>query len=255
MRYQGSKAKLSKKINELVMTAYREGMLYIEPFAGGCNSFSRVPISRKLACDSNRYIIALWNGIKDGTFEIPEYVTKEMYDDVRESYRNEDGRYSDAMIGYVSVCCSYGGGFWNGYAHYNPKKHENHIEEAKNGLLRQISGFYGLQDSIFLCSSYESLTEPFTEECFVYCDPPYADTKKYKDDFDSEMFWNWCRDVVSVGKSIVMVSEYNAPSDFVCIYEKGMQDGMSYGNGTKTEKIFVHETQAYLFGLLFGMTA
>ena len=40
-----------------------------------------------------------------------------------------------------------------------------------------------------------------------------------------------------------MVSEFSAPNDWKCIWQKNMQCGMSYGNENKIEKIFVHESE------------
>ena len=49
-----------------------------------------------------------------------------------------------------------------------------------------------------------------------------------------------------------MVSEYNAPSDFICIWEKTRKDGMGTTKTggmqkTKIEKVFIHKSQIHDF--------
>ena len=46
----------------------------------------------------------------------------------------------------------------------------------------------------------------------VYCDPPYANTSGYIDDFDHERFYRWLRSM----EFPVFVSEYSMPDDFIC---------------------------------------
>ncbi|HUH58249.1 MAG TPA: hypothetical protein VL020_07065, partial [Pseudomonadales bacterium] len=51
------------------------------------------------------------------------------------------------------------------------------------------------------------------------CDPPYANTAGYKTgDFNHEEFFSWCRVQAAKG-NIVFVSEYNAPADFICLWQ------------------------------------
>ena len=53
----------------------------------------------------------------------------------------------------------------------------------------------------------------------IYCDPPYRNTTKYKTgDFPYENFYNWCRELSE--DNIVLISEYNMPKDFKCIWVK-----------------------------------
>jgi DNA adenine methylase len=53
----------------------------------------------------------------------------------------------------------------------------------------------------------------------IYCDPPYQGTTKYSSKtINYNEFWQWCRDLS--GNNIVLVSEYNAPDDFECVWSK-----------------------------------
>ena len=65
------------------------------------------------------------------------------------------------------------------------------------------------------------------------------------DDFPHEKFWEWVRKMSKEGHK-VFVSEYTAPDDFKCIWQKTKKDGMGTtvkGNkqNVKTEKLFVYK--------------
>lgn len=74
-------------------------------------------------------------------------------------------------------------------------------------------------------------------DSIIYCAPPYNGTTKYKDNFDSDAFWQWCRDKAKEGHT-VYVSEYNAPEDFKCIWEKQINSNLGGTSKTATEKLF-----------------
>ena len=79
----------------------------------------------------------------------------------------------------------------------------------------------------------------------IYCDPPYKGTKGYKDDnFNSDEFWDFIRIYSKEGVKI-LVSEYEAPEDFKCIWSMNRKDGMGtthFGvkQNVKTERLFVY---------------
>lgn len=250
MRYQGSKRSIIKDLKVLIEKNLGNCKYYVEPFGGGMNSFAYIFHPNKIALDINPYVIAMWKGIQKHTFVIPEKLTEEEYYDMKTDCLTNGGKYDMATLGYVGNACSNGCGWWNGYAHYNPKKNEDHIAEARNGLLKHIEKFTGLYFAKFIHSSYDTFSYP--EKSFIYCDPPYASTKGYnKDGFDSLKFWDWCRDMCKQGHKI-MVSEYNAPSDFICIWEKTRKDGMGTTKTggmqkTKIEKVFIHKSQIHDF--------
>ena len=63
------------------------------------------------------------------------------------------------------------------------------------------------------------------------------------ENFDNDKFWKWAEGEVKKGNKVI-VSEYTAPKDWVCIWSKNMQDGMnSDSTKRKIEKIFVHKSQ------------
>lgn len=240
MRYQGSKAKIAKYILPIITKNLTDDKWYVEPFMGGCNTFGLVDTSRKIGNDYNQYVVDMWNAFKDGEKPLSN-VSYDLYLKIKKSYESKDGKYPNWIIGYVGNACSYGGGWWNGYAKYNIKKKENHILEAYNGTMRQISNFKHLESAKFVYGSYDKLEIP--DNSIIYCDPPYASTKKYESDFDNEAFWEWCRNIKKSKKCEIYISEYAAPSDFKCIWEMQRKDGMgTYKEGQKQnikiEKLF-----------------
>ena len=76
----------------------------------------------------------------------------------------------------------------------------------------------------------------------MYLDPPYKNTSKYFVDFDHEFFYNYVRKLKNEGHQ-VFVSEYEMPSDFICIWEKEVKsslsaNGKSGGSKSSIEKLF-----------------
>lgn len=77
----------------------------------------------------------------------------------------------------------------------------------------------------------------------IYCDPPYKGVKKYSYSIDHDYFWNWCRKQVELGHK-VFVSEYQAPEDFVCVWEQVLTNSMHQTNTKKPiERLFIHKSQ------------
>ena len=67
--YQGNKSRLMKILKPLIENNLEEGMIYIEPFGGGMNSFTPINSSKKIANDVNEYNIALWLELKAKGFD------------------------------------------------------------------------------------------------------------------------------------------------------------------------------------------
>lgn len=249
MRYLGSKKRFVKELIPIITEHLNEDTVFIDMFGGGMNVISEVDHKRKIAVDINRYVISLWQSIKNSHLkneecnDIVSKLSRNEYYKIKQSYLNNDGKYSDALIGYVANCCSYGSSWFNGYASFNPNKKEDHIKEAYNGILKQIKSFKNLDMTNFICMSYKDVTLP--PKSVIYCDPPYANTKKYEECFNNEEFWQWVREKTLEGH-YVYISEYSAPIDFKCVWEKVKKDTLpQIKNGNKPnkkiEKLFVYE--------------
>lgn len=178
---------------------------------------------------------ALQEGIK-----FPVYISKEEYDTVKQNKEN----FPDWYVGYVGFVCSFRGKFFNGWkcSLFDTKDGDvrNYQRESLNNLLSQS---FFLRDVKFTCGSYKDLLIP--ENSVIYCDPPYQDTTSYKNEseFNHDEFWQWCRDMVNKGHD-VLVSEYNAPDDFVAVWNKQVNSRLSGKNVISIEKLFVHESIA-----------
>ena len=242
MRYCGSKRKFMKYLLPILTKDMDENTLFVDLFGGGMNVVCEIPSEPKIAVDYNKYVIALWKELQEnGMNNIPTEVSEEMYNDIKLDYINHTNKYEDYIIGYVGTCCSFGGSWFNGYARFNPNKNEDHIKEAYNGLKKQVENFIGLKKTVFLHRTYNMVL--LDKNDIVYCDPPYASTKKYESDFNNDAFWEWAREASKKVKKLY-VSEYDAPSDFKCIWQMDKKDSLGTRKGkkqnTKVEKLFVY---------------
>lgn len=84
--------------------------------------------------------------------------------------------------------------------------------------------------------SYLDLKIP--DGSIIYCDPPYKETTIYnKERFDYDVFYDW----LLKQKCLVIISEYNMPSEFCCIDSISKRITLASQNNTqiKTERLFV----------------
>lgn len=233
MVYMGSKNRIAKELIPIITKTLQPNQWYVEPFVGGANMIDKIQHTLKLGTDSNKYLIALLKYVQDGK-QLSEFISKEEYIKVK----NDKDNYPDWYVGYVGFICSFRGKFFEGYSGITNIKNggqRNYIREKRNNLLKQ-----DLKDISFKCCSYDQLEIP--DNSVIYCDPPYQDTTKYKDKFDSNKFWDWCRLKVSEGYK-VYISEYNAPEDFTCIWQKDLSSNLGTTSKKATEKLFIHKSQ------------
>lgn len=234
MKYMGSKNRISKYILPIILENRKSNQYYVEPFCGGCNLIDKIG-GRRIATDSNKYLIALWKELQKG------WVPKDLYTKEEYYYIKENKYICDYLTGYIGVCCSYSGKWFSGYSGITKTRNgiRYYQTEAKSNVLKQITK---LSDVNFKTCSYDKLCIP--ENSLIYCDPPYQDTTKYKgcQNFDHGKFWSWCRSMKNKGHDI-FISEYSAPNEFVCVWEKEVSSSLSangkYGkNKRSTEKLF-----------------
>lgn len=227
MVYMGSKNRIAKELIPIITKDLKPNQWYVEPFVGGANMIDKIEHSYKLGADNNQYLIALLEAVQNGQ-ELPEYITKDEYIAVK---TNKDN-YPDWYVGFVGFVCSFKGKFFGGYSGITVTANgtRNYIREKTANIQKQK-----LKDIQFECSTYDALDIPANS--IIYCDPPYKDTTKYKDSFDSDAFWQWCRDKAKEGHT-VYVSEYNAPEDFKCIWEKQINSNLGGRSKTAKEKLF-----------------
>ena len=222
----GSKARIAKYILP-IMKEYLNGSNYfVDAFCGGCNLIDKLDYPNKIANDQNQYLIALFSGLLDGEVDKMPYIGKETY----MQCRADNSLFTDFQIGYIGFVCSVNGKFFNGFSGKCETKggFRDYQSEAKRSLLKSKEA---LADVVFTSVNYASIVLP--SGSVIYCDPPYQNTTSYKGvSFNHEEFWQWCRDMSAKGHK-VFVSEYQAPEDFTCIWEKPVTNSL---NTTKTYK-------------------
>jgi DNA adenine methylase len=85
------------------------------------------------------------------------------------------------------------------------------------------------------------------ERALIYCDGPYKDTTGYgNNEFNYDEYYEWLRNKAKEGH-IVLISEYDMPNDFVCVWSKDIRNQMIKANDRTVEKLFVHESQLELY--------
>lgn len=241
MKYMGSKARFAKEILRIVLRDRKYGQWYVEPFAGGMNILCEVEGNR-IANDIHYYLIQMWHELVKGW--IPEKITKEEYNQVRSNQSNYPAHY----VGWVGFNCSYSGKWFGGFA--GETKTEigtvrDYQSEAINNVAKQIQKLKGV---VFQNNSYYELELPHNS--IIYCDPPYEGTTAYKDAMDYAAFWQWCRVMSSKGH-LVFISEYMAPDDFECVWQKETKSSLSangiYGcSKVSVEKLFRYKYENFL---------
>lgn len=64
MKYMGSKSRIAKNIKPILTKYLTNEKYYVEPFAGGMNMMCNINHEKRIASDSNNYLIAMWRYIK-----------------------------------------------------------------------------------------------------------------------------------------------------------------------------------------------
>lgn len=237
----GSKNRIAKHLLPIILKNRKELQYYVEPFVGGANIIDKVD-GRRIGADLNLYLIESLKLIRDNPKYIP--INNKQFTEL--DYKNAKPKdtklncFSYGLIGLAGFAYSFGGKWFGGWSRGKNGKGEDrdYVAETHRNLTKQSPL---LQSVEFLHSSIFDLYLP--KNSIIYCDPPYAGTTKYKDDFNHDLFWQWCRDKTSKGHKI-FISEYNAPDDFVCVWSQELNVTVSKGAQKKAlEKLFIHESQ------------
>lgn len=222
----GSKARIAKDILPIILKDRKPGQWYVETMVGGANLIDKVECPR-LAADINPYVIEALKLIRDKPESLPDSITELDYQELK------DKKELNGLTGVVGFGCSFGGKWFGGYARSDTGR--NYMLETKKNALNQSPLLKGI---MFLPLPYNCVDIP--ENSIIYCDPPYAGTTKYKDGFYHTAFWEWVR-IKSLEGHSVFVSEYKAPEDFICVWEKELTTSFSTSDNIKaTEKLFIY---------------
>lgn len=223
MQYFGGKARINKQIAEFLEGVRKPNQTYVETMVGGGWVVSQMSGNRR-AYDKHKYLIAMYNALQEG-WTPPTDLTKDEYYNAKE---NQDSM--PHLAGFVGFGCSFAGKWWGGFAR---AKGRNYCQNAHNSIMKKMKS---MQDVEFNVADYKDLD---FEGCLIYCDPPYKNTTQYDKSvvgsFDHDEFWNWVRGQSK--KNTVIVSEYQAPSDFKCVWEYKTKTDIRNKDGEKELRV------------------
>ena len=225
MKYMGSKNRIAKHILPIMLAERKPNQTWVEPFVGGANIIDKVTGPR-IGADANIHLIQALIAIRDNLTELPKN-NKEF---TEQDYKNINNyKYK----GYAGFAFSFGAKWMCGWRRDKDNKRD-YVKEAYKNAAKQSPA---LQNVKLIHTSYTELNIP--NNSIIYCDPPYQGTKKYNTkDFWHHGFWEWCRQKAQ--NHTLYISEYNAPKDFTCIWEKEIVSSLTKNTGSKTgiERLF-----------------
>lgn len=230
MWYVGSKNKLSKDLVPIIqsyITSDTKG--YLEPFVGGGNVIDKIQCNNKIGCDIHKQLIELLKYTRDYSYLIPDIIAEEEYNKVKSNKE----QYEDWYLGLIGFCATFGAKYFGGYRRNS--KGDNSGEGTKSAIKNLKKQASNLQNIKFKCCDFRDIPKDKIKGYVIYCDPPYKNTTKYKTgDFPYEEFYQWCKDMSK--DNVVLVSEYNMPYDFTCIWQKETKVNFDSNRKSNDEK-------------------
>lgn len=208
MKYMGSKNRIAKHLLPIMLAeAEKHGITtWVEPFVGGANMIDKVPDTfERIGYDLNDHVIHALIDIRDNVEVLPEFFTAED----RKYWKEQNPQ---KVKSWACIVTSFGADLRGGYAREKGSDETTFCGYGKRNAIKQSPKIQNVQ---FICDSYENLNPV---NCLIYCDPPYQGTTGYKTGtFDHDKFFDWCREQAK--RNIVFVSEYNAPDDFIEVWQ------------------------------------
>lgn len=175
----------------------------------------KINCDNKIGYDIHKQLIALLNQAKNDASVFPETISEEEYKKVK----NNREQYEDWYVGLVGFCASFGSIYFDTYARafkadkITPRDMPN---EAIRNIIKQAPK---LKNITFKCKNFLDIDKSQINNYVIYCDIPYKNTTKYKtEQFPYEEFYEWCKEMSK--NNTVLISEYDMPSDFTCIWQK-----------------------------------
>lgn len=211
MVYVGTKNRLSKELVPIIQSYIKEDTVaYIEPFVGGANIIDKIEHDTKIGYDIHPELIGLLLKVqKEGTKNFPTVFSKETYDELKKNPKDHPAW----LVGLYGFCTTFSSRYFGWYV---GDKYPNEITRRIANLEKQSANLKGIQ---FFPKAYQEINPIDYQNVVFYCDSPYKNTMKYeKQEIDYEHFYTWCHELAK--KNTVLVSEYNMPNGFKCIYEK-----------------------------------
>jgi DNA adenine methylase len=259
MKYLGGKQRLGKKIAPVLVKIWEniKGLNgYLEPFCGSLGvlkEMTDIDTKKIIANDYHADLILMWKTVKSGKFKYPLSISEKEYLQAKEL------ESPNAYKAFVGFGMSFGGRYFGAYSQkYLNGKKEDFCKEMSNSLKRITPK---IKHVTFTNKDYMKLRP---KDMLIYCDPPYRigkypikyrrSVKKY-DTFDNDKFWNKVR--LWSKNNIVIISELNAPDDFVEIWNAEIYRSAAQSSKTRfnpkskdkspthnIEKLFVHKSKS-----------
>ena len=239
MRYVGSKNKLSKDLAPIIQSYIKKDTKgYLEPFVGGANMIDKIQCSNKIGCDIHRQLIALLQYAQEYGDLLPERILEDTYNEVK----NNKEKYEDWYLGLVGFCSSFGAKYFGGYA--RDGKGDNSGKWSAGAIKNLKKQIPNLKNIKFQCCSFLDLPKDKISGYVIYCDIPYKGTTKYKtEEFPYEKFYEWAKEM-SIHNTI-LISEYNMPDEFECIWEKELKTSLGSGVNKDSDKNRIERLYTY----------
>ena len=235
MTITGSKERIAKYIVPILQNCIDTNHIntFIDCCCGGANIIKHINCPNRIGIDNNPNLIALLQEMQKDNFQFPEHMSREDWD------RCKNGQESRLWyIGLCAIFCSYfTRGFNAGYCNDNHPNGRNYYE----GRVKTAKKDLPLLKNIQFIENDFSIINNFTN-VVIYCDPPYLNTKKYDSskNFNYDMFWSTIRQTSM--KNYVFISEQNAPSDFISIWNHNIQRSrIAPTKLIATEHLFIYQ--------------
>lgn len=202
-------------------------------FRWGANIIDSIKCEKRIGNDLSSPLIALWKGLQQGR-EVKLY-TRDEYNYIK----NHKEEFDDFTLGVVGFLHSYNAKYFGGYAGGITTKtgvNRDYRVESINNIMKQREG---IQDVMFVNKDYKEMKD--IKGAVIYADIPYKSTTGYEVCFNHDEFYDWAREKSK--DNIVLISELQAPEDFVCIWEQVVTRTHNHKDRFKSvEKLFVHKT-------------
>lgn len=234
MKYMGSKSRIKKSIVPILQNIINKNNIttFIDCFVGGANIIDDIKCKNRIANDISKPLIALWKGVQEGK-EIKLY-SREEYKEIN---KNKE-QYDDFTLGVIGFLHSYNARYFGGYAGEIVTKtgvKRDYRVESINNILKQK---HKIMDVKFFNKDYKEMKE--VKNTLIYCDIPYENTTDYNSEFNHHDFWEWARNMSK--NNIVVISELQAPNDFICIWEQEVTRTQNNRDRFKSvEKLFIYK--------------
>lgn len=237
MRYLGGKSRLAKHIVKAILDDTDSRSRWVEPFVGGGSVFFEAArnFGEAFGADMQEDLILMWQGLLSGEFTPPMNLLEDEWRELRDAEPS-------ALRGFAGFGCSFGGRFFEGYARNIGGT--NYASQSARSILSDLEK---IGDSVCSFANLDYLSVEYRDSDVIYFDPPYAKTKHYSSKrsgvgkFNHHLFWESATELAKSGAD-VYVSEFEAPDDWIVMWEKdrnvgvGVQSGANYSK--KTDKLF-----------------